>query len=208
MEIPKVPQNLQQERNGILAVAMELNRLGLIWRETPMADVGIDGQVEFVDDAGNATGRLLAVQVKSGPSYFHNHGNEWHFYPDSKHRFYWERFPIPVIVALYDPADRSTYWADARLALRSPETASEKYIAIPKRNRLQDSSREALFSSTGATTSPFLPVKDVFRHLIMARTQNASFPVSHFDLFVHGLTNIVRTLYRRGAGAASPGCRG
>src|SRR4051812_9521326 len=92
MELPKAPQNFQQERTGILAVARELNRLELIWRETPMSDVGIDGQIEFVDDAGNATGRLVAVQIKCGTSYFHDHGDEWHFYPDPKHRFYWERF--------------------------------------------------------------------------------------------------------------------
>ena len=36
---PRLPANLQHERAGVLAVATELNRLGLIWRETPMADV-------------------------------------------------------------------------------------------------------------------------------------------------------------------------
>ena len=67
-------RNYQQERNGILAFSMEVNKLGLIWRETPMVDVGIDGQIELVDDDGNATGRILAVQIKSGASYFHDHG--------------------------------------------------------------------------------------------------------------------------------------
>jgi hypothetical protein len=89
MALPQLPANLQLERAGILAVATELNRLGLIWRETPMADVGIDGQIEFVSDTGEATGRLVAAQVKSGPSYF-NHGSDeaWRFYPQEKHRFY------------------------------------------------------------------------------------------------------------------------
>jgi hypothetical protein len=31
--------------------------------------------------------------------------------------------------------------------------------------------------------------------MMLARCPNASFPVSYFELFVHGLTNICRTLY-------------
>lgn len=88
----QLPANFQQERAGILAVTLELNRLGLIWRETPIADVGIDGQIEFADDAGRLTGRLVAAQIKSGESYFQDGGDEWGFIPHDKHRFYWERF--------------------------------------------------------------------------------------------------------------------
>ncbi len=61
---PPLPANLQQERAGVLAVATELIRLGLIWRETLMADVGIDGQIEFADDEGRLTGLLVAAQIK------------------------------------------------------------------------------------------------------------------------------------------------
>ena len=107
MNLPSAPQNYQQERLGITSVAMALTSLGVIWRETPMADVGIDGQIEHVSADGKATGRLLAAQVKSGPSYFHDHGSHWHFYLDEKHRLYWERFPIPVIFFLHDPAHRT-----------------------------------------------------------------------------------------------------
>ena len=60
MKLPSVPANLHQERAGVLAVASEVNRMGLIWRETEMVDVGIDGHIEFVDDLGRATGQLVA----------------------------------------------------------------------------------------------------------------------------------------------------
>jgi hypothetical protein len=105
---PQLPANLQQERAGVLAVATELNRLGLIWRETPMADVGVDGQIEFVDDAGRLTGRLVAAQIKSGDSYFRDGGDEWRFSPQDRHRFYWERFPLPVLLFLHS-ATEGTY---------------------------------------------------------------------------------------------------
>ena len=92
---PRAPQNLQQERAGILEVALELNRLGLIWREIPMTDVGIDGRIkEFVDSSGYATGRLVAAQVEGGKYCFNDGDTEWRFYPAARHRFYWERFPL------------------------------------------------------------------------------------------------------------------
>jgi hypothetical protein len=195
MNLPSVQPNYQQERVGISSVALALAKLGLIWRETPMADVGIDGQVEHVSSDGLATGRLLAAQVKSGPSYFHDHDTHWHFYPEGRHRVYWERFPIPVILFLHDPENGVTYWCDARQWLRSPETSKNAYIAIPKTHRLDQTTPEQLFAVIGFGTDAFMEVPDVLRHMIRTRCPNASFPVSFFELFVHGLTNICRTLY-------------
>lgn len=195
MELPQVPFTFNQERAGVLSVAMEINRLGLIWRETPMADVGIDGQIESVNEDGYAIGQLVAVQVKTGPSYFHDHGHEWRFYPEEKHRFYWERFPLPVLIMLHSPQDKTTYWADARQALRNPETSKLRYIAIPKHNRLHETTRDKLFSSTGAASQPILSVEQVLNQLVVSQTSNASFPLSYLDLFANGLINIARSLY-------------
>lgn len=191
---PRLPANLYQERAGILAVAAELNRLGLIWRETPMADVGIDGQIEFVDDAGWANGRLVAAQVKSGDAYFDDAGDAWRFAPREKHRFYWERFPLPVLLFLHS-ANEGTYWVDVRQALRSPDRAGLASIAVPRRNRLQDATREEFFSSVGASGRPFLPVADVLRAMAEIRSPSASLPLCYLDLFANGLTNVARSVY-------------
>lgn len=195
MNLPKAPQYMREERAGILAVAGEVNRLGLIWRETPMTDVGIDGQIELVDDVGQATGRMIAVQVKSGQSYFHDHGFEWRFNPAPKHREYWEQFPLPVIIALHSPKEHQTYWTDARQALRSPDTGPRHYIAIPKQNVLQRATADELFATTGASVRPFLAISAVLQEMATSHTGNASFPITYLDLFANGLTNIVRSVY-------------
>lgn len=70
MNFPKYHQTNSQERLGVNAVAEAIAKIGQIWRETPMADVGIDGQIEYVSPEGFATGRMIAVQIKSGPSFF------------------------------------------------------------------------------------------------------------------------------------------
>lgn len=49
--------------------------MNLVWRETPSTDVGVDGQIEFVNERGEATGQIVAVQVKSGPSYLREGAN-------------------------------------------------------------------------------------------------------------------------------------
>jgi hypothetical protein len=195
MTMPAVSQTLWNERAGIIAVAGQVNRLGLIWREQPLPDVGIDGQIELVDDKGHATGRIVAVQVKSGPSYLSGEGSAWHFHPDEKHRFYWEIFPIPVLLMLHSPAEGRTYWVDARQALRaaSPETTGP--IAIPRSNVLQRASATELFYTAGGAISPFLDLPDVLGTLCAARSTSESFCITHFDLFANGLTNLGNAVY-------------
>lgn len=195
MNLPQVPPNLRQERAGVLAVATELNRLGLIWRETPMVDIGIDGQIELVDESGRAIGRLLAAQVKSGQSYFHDGGDEWRFYSDARHRFYWERFPLPVLLFLHSTEEEATYWVDARQALRSRTESASGVIGIPKRNRLQTTTREELFVHIGASSAPLLPLEYVLTALVTNASPARHFPLSYFDLFANGLTKVTRSLY-------------
>jgi hypothetical protein len=195
MGLPSAPQNLRQERAGILAVATEINRLRLIWRETPMGDVGIDGQIEMVDADGAATGQLVAVQVKSGTSYFHDAGDAWRFTPHHKHRFYWERFPLPVILCLHSPADGAIYWVDARQVLRTPHRANAASIAVPKRNLLQNAGPGDLFASTGASGQALLPIEDVLSILVSRVAPAGTLGLSYLELFTIGLTNGARSLY-------------
>ena len=118
--LPMAPANYAQERRGISAVAAVAANLGQIWRETPTGDVGIDGQLEFVDASGCATGKTVAVQVKSGPSYLKGEDSRTYaFYPEGKHRTYWERYPLPVLLMLHDTDSGQTYWTDARQHLRN-----------------------------------------------------------------------------------------
>lgn len=195
MTIPSVPRTLWTERAGIIAVAAEVNRLGLIWREQPSPDVGIDGQIELVDDDGRATGRIVAVQVESGESFLNDDGNEWLFHPDAKHRFYWEGFPLPVLLMLHSPAERLTYWVDARQALRGAARGEARPIRVPKGNVLQTATATDLFYTAGGTLEPFLTLPDVLRELCGTSTRSTTFPLTYFDLFANGLTNNCTAVY-------------
>ncbi len=139
----------------------------------------------------------MAVQVKSGPSYFANpSGRGWKFYPEAKHRSYWESFPLPVLLVLHDPNSNISYWADVRQALRSPGRAEKAFIEVPELNVLEDTEAFDLFETAGAQDQPFIEdLDDILAKLLSTSSNEANFPLSHFDLFTHGLTNICRCIY-------------
>lgn len=198
MTFPSTPANYRQERVGVAALQLFAAASGQIWRETSTGDVGIDGQLEHVDTTGAATGRTVAVQIKCGPSYFANpttHG--WKFYPDPKHRLYWERYPLPVLLVLHDPASQQSYWVDVRKILRTPGTENVAYFEVPKQNVLQSSTPDQLFMHVGVQEDAFIETLDaVVDVLVQLRSNEGSLlPISYFDLFTQGLTNICRSLY-------------
>lgn len=195
MLLPKYNNTNSQERFGVNAIAEVMVKLGQIWRETPMADVGIDGQIEYVSPEGYATGRMVAVQVKSGPSFFKEKDDNWVFYPEEKHRFYWEHFPIPVLIVIHNPDTNISYWQNIRHVLRTSNIGDQKGILIPKSNILQNIDSATLFKEFAVLNQPFMSVEEVLSYLINAKSTSSSFPISYFNLFCGGLTNICRSIY-------------
>jgi len=191
---PKVLPTYFQERAGVLRVGALLNAVGLIFRETPNADVGIDGQVELVDERGEATGATIAVQIKSGSSYLIDSGEAWKFYPSEKHQDYWEMYPLPVVLMLHDPDTDHVYWADVRLQLRSDQKKKSP-VFVPKSCVLSNDSFGALFDSCGSAGKGLLSIHDALRSLSTSHCQNACFPISHLAIFLEGLTDIGRKLF-------------
>jgi hypothetical protein len=191
--LPKVDNSYFTERSGVIAVERIVNQMQCIWRETPNKDLGIDGQIEHVDAEGNATGHLIAVQVKAGASYLTNEAQSIHIHPSSKHRHYWESFPLPVVIIVYDPLHDTAYWQDARRFLRSDQRAGP--IKIPRHQVLNSMQKDLLFESCGALGLPLLVLKDVLVNLIDTRARSTCFPLSFFDIFANGITDMGRKLF-------------
>lgn len=195
--LPKVTHTYSQERKGVAALQTYAANNLQIWRETATADVGIDGQLEYVYADETASGRLTGVQVKAGPSYFrHPTDRGWKFYPEPKHRAYWELYPVPVLVVLHDTEAKASYWLDARQALRSPSSSELAFLEIPRENHLEATAPLKLFENTGLQDEAFIvKMDDLITTLVTRVSPNGSFPVSFLDLFAGGLTNICRSIY-------------
>lgn len=95
---------------GVHAIATKvLEELGWLFREQG-ADFGIDAQIEVIAN-GKPTGKLIAVQIKSGQSYFvDKDADGFVFRGDLEHLKYWLDHKLPVIVVLYDHDSKIAYW--------------------------------------------------------------------------------------------------
>lgn len=139
-----------------------------IWRPTTTTDLGVDGQIEFLE-VGSAvsTGRLVAVQVKSGPSYFkHKCGSDIEFYPHEKHRRYWSRLSLPVILVLHNPDDNLTVYARVK-----PQLAQSGPIRVSVDSRFDPLARGTLIG-VARDDLRFVPPGQV-----LADFQKATYPV-------------------------------
>lgn len=113
--------SLLQEDNGIIEIHRICVAMNAIWRPTPNHDLGIDGQIEFLEQNSNvSTGRIVAVQSKSGPSYFRNQNDECvKYYPADEHRRYWKKLKMPVILVLHNPDSKITLFTSVKPQLKN-----------------------------------------------------------------------------------------
>lgn len=100
----------QTNRLGVNILCQRVLEAGHIFREQPISDSGIDAQIE-VKDGTKATGRLIAAQIKAGPSYFSKEDENgfWHYVSD-RHRDLWINHSLPVILVLCDVDRRRCYY--------------------------------------------------------------------------------------------------
>ncbi|MBG0808099.1 DUF4365 domain-containing protein [Methylosinus sp. H3A] len=126
------------ERTGVNAVeAIFLRRLKWLFREQPVSDFGIDAQAEVTVD-GEPTGKLIALQIKSGQSFFSRKCPEGFIYRgEMRHLDYWENHSLPVFLILHNPDDGTTLWQkiDRRICKLSKRGWS---VLVPNENVLDE----------------------------------------------------------------------
>lgn len=104
-------QNSFTERLGVHQVGRAFSKAGMIFRELPTSDEGIDAQVELSGPNGRGSGRLIALQIKAGESWFREATDEhFTFRFSQQHYEFWTRHSLPVIVVFCDLGDEICYW--------------------------------------------------------------------------------------------------
>ncbi|MEN1706128.1 MAG: DUF4365 domain-containing protein [Planctomycetota bacterium] len=124
---------------GVLFLQQAVNEHGSIFRPVHQEDdVGIDGFIEPVIDE-EATGRLVAVQVKSGDSYLSNDGSAFVIPVDERHLSYWVGYMVPVILVAHSASRDLAVWTSVRDYVEHAtyhERGSVKSIRIPISRRV------------------------------------------------------------------------
>lgn len=139
----KSPESAQTEQRGIALAMDAFSALSFAFRDQPVRDFGIDAQVELIEN-GEATGRLLGLQIKAGPSYFSEWSREgFVFRTDRKHIKYWIDHILPVLICLCDIETKEVYWQEIN-AETAISTGSGYKIVVPKNNKVDRDSSRAL----------------------------------------------------------------
>jgi hypothetical protein len=128
------------ERKGINAVEAAFLDFGWLFREQTISDFGLDAHVEVTED-GKPTGKLIALQIKSGSSHFRKRGDGYVFRGDLRHLEYWTNHSLPVFIILHNPDDGLILWqkVERRLATVTDKGWS---ISIPADHVLDRKSKQ------------------------------------------------------------------
>ena len=125
-----VLDNESKERALVGEVISTVALAGQISREFNVSDHGIDMEIEFKDDTGEATGEKLYLQLKSGDSYLRQRQRdetEVFTIKDERHSRYWmaQRFPVMLVIRTSDGEVR---WMEVREWLKRASGKSQKPV--------------------------------------------------------------------------------
>lgn len=124
-----------------------------MFREQPIDDIGIDAHIEFVDSSGKPK-QLLALQIKSGASWFNEKKDNYVVFRDINERQYnyWTMNSLPCIIVLYNPEDNMCIWqelTDKTIERTKEGTGKGYFVKVPLNQVFLDTvSNEKLLSFT------------------------------------------------------------
>lgn len=145
----------QTNRLGVNLTERRAIEAGMIFREQPTSDFGIDAQFEL-KESSTATGRLIAAQIKAGESQFTNEVEMgfWH-YISKKHKNLWCNHSLPVVIVLCDLNSNVCYYEV--VTHETCQSTDKKWkILVPKDKVLDVSSLPDLI----AIASPIVAASD------------------------------------------------
>ncbi|WP_313040729.1 DUF4365 domain-containing protein [Sphingobium yanoikuyae] len=134
----------ETNRIGISAISLMFSKLRWAFREQPTSDFGIDAHVEKLADDGMGLGKLIALQIKTGQSYFKKRGDGYVYYGEDRHRRYWTTHSLPVFIILHDPDSGLTLWQRVEEHLIEEQKNGRWSIQIPE-NQTLDAENEIYF---------------------------------------------------------------
>jgi Domain of unknown function (DUF4365) len=103
---------------------------GHIYRGYPNSDHGIDGEIEFKDPNGRASGKRLYLQLKSGDSYLKpRQRDKVEIFPIKNPRLadYWQQQSYPVMLVIRT-SDGEIRWMDVSEYLKRESGSGSKPI--------------------------------------------------------------------------------
>lgn len=139
----KAQKSDRTERIGVGIAMLAFESQGFAFREQSESDYGIDAHAELID-LQRPTGRLLAMQLKSGSSYLSDKSSDgFIFRAEKKHVKYWQNHSLPVLICLCDIHSNTIYW---QVVNPNTATSTGKHYKfnVPASQKIDSSSVTAL----------------------------------------------------------------
>jgi hypothetical protein len=124
-------------------------------------DLGVDAPLEFIEDE-RPLNKQIAIQIKSGASYYTPEANECAF-PVGSHRQCWSQHPLPVFGLVYVPALRTAYWVNIKRYLKANPKATVVRFAATEANQFNAVTFTKLFVPAVLGQTPVLEIDEAFR---------------------------------------------
>jgi len=145
MNFPKYNKSSKKGEDGITILKKIVeNELGWIFRVNHKEhDFGIDAYFDIVLDS-DITGKTIAVQVKTGKSYFKEKNDfGWVYKGKMSHLNYYLNHQIPVIIIIIDDAEQCAFWCLCDFS-KTESSGDNWKITIPFGKQLTKESKSEL----------------------------------------------------------------
>jgi hypothetical protein len=151
MKLPTHDDNQRKGRIGINIVKNIVeNEIGWLFRANHNEDdFGIDGFIDIILGPGQITGKSIAVQIKTGQSYFTEKGiTGWIFRDRIEHLNYFLNHDLPVIILLVNEEKNEVFWEVCNPS-KTIRAGSNWKIEVPFKSRLNALSKNELLNHIG-----------------------------------------------------------
>lgn len=122
------------------------------------SDIGIDALIELIGDE-RPLNKQIAVQIKSGQSYYNSRGDEC-LIPIGSHRDYWTSHPLPVMGIVYVPVLGRAHWVNIKNYLKKFPKTTIIHYQTSEVNRFDSSTFSRLFVPTILCDVPKLSLQE------------------------------------------------
>lgn len=170
----KVTQQSIIGQQGVNHIEQIVQKMGYIWRPTPIFDVGIDGEIEIRDPiTGEMTNTIIKVQAKATTQQFQvETNNSFEYRCEQKDLKYWLQGNVPIILVVCRPDTDEAYWVSIRDYFRDPAIRKTCKVLFDKRRNRFDVScaatlkELALPKDSGIYFAPLQKTETLYTNLL------------------------------------------
>ncbi len=184
------------DQQGMSYITHILSKKGCIINEYKREN-GIDAICELRAEPYLSSGLFLAIQLKTGESYFeYKDSDNYYYYADDKHIDYWIKCCMPVIFIMHNPQNNLTLWNKIEKS-NLIKTKKGCRITIPCNNQLEKLEILSLYEAFyGKIYTDIIQFEAVFNDLKNLKYEmDTDVNISGLELFISGLCNSCRQLY-------------